>query len=171
MIKLLVLSRVMIFWRGNLIKIKMFFTGLSAAAVLLSASVMAGSDHPQDKSNGKPGAHNNQQPSQVNNRRADSVRDDVLVGLIHAGISQGAARELALSHNVTGYKPLPPGIRKYLARGKPIPPGIARQSVPGSLLAALPHHEGYEWRRSGTDLILVSIASAVIAEVLIDVFE
>ncbi|MCK9506018.1 MAG: RcnB family protein [Porticoccaceae bacterium] len=149
-------------------KLKLFLAGLSAAALFLAASALAGSENPKGK--GKPGADKAQHQHQ-RDHGSDSLVEDVVVGLVYAGISQSAARELALSHNVTGYKPLPPGIRKNLARGKPLPPGIARQSVPGSLLAALPHHEGYEWRRSGTDLILVSIASAVIAEVLIDVFE
>lgn len=92
------------------------------------------------------------------------------ISLVLAGISIAQARDLATVHHVTGYKPLPPGIRRNLARGKPLPPGIAKQSLPPGMLRSLPRHEGYEWQRCGSDLILVSLASAVIADVLVDVF-
>jgi hypothetical protein len=69
-----------------------------------------------------------------------------------------------------GYKPLPPGIQKNLARGKPLPPGIAKKAPPSALLGRLPRHPGYEWQMAGTDLILVQIGTAIIADVLKDVF-
>lgn len=64
---------------------------------------------------------------------------------------------------------LPPGIRKNLARGKPLPPGIAKR-LDGRLLGQLPRYEGYEWQQAGPDLILVSIASGIIYEVLSGAF-
>lgn len=90
--------------------------------------------------------------------------------LARAGISAEAARRLALEAHVTGYRALPPGIAKNLARGKPLPPGIARKTVPSSLLGRLPHHAGYEWQVAGTDLILVAVATDIVAEVLSGVF-
>lgn len=69
-----------------------------------------------------------------------------------------------------GAKPLPPGIRKNLARGKPLPPGIARQAVPQPLLARLPAVDGHEWIRVGAQLVLVGIATLVVAQVIDDVF-
>jgi len=60
---------------------------------------------------------------------------------------------------------LPPGIQKNLARGKPLPPGIAKK-LDSRLLGRLPHYEGYEWQQAGTDLLLVTIATGVIYEVL-----
>jgi len=60
---------------------------------------------------------------------------------------------------------LPPGIQKKLARGKPLPPGIAKK-LDSRLLVQLPRYEGYEWQQAGADLILVSIASGLIYEVL-----
>lgn len=89
---------------------------------------------------------------------------------INAGINVGQAREMAVSYQQTGYRSLPPGIRKNLARGKPLPPGIAKKLQSSPMLQQLPQHPGYEWQACGTDLVLVSIASQVIAEVLIDVF-
>lgn len=92
-------------------------------------------------------------------------------GLVSISLSSGDARRIAIRHNVTGYQHLPPGIRKNLARGKPIPPGIAKKAVPSAVLAELPAYEGYEWRIYGSDLVLVTIATAVIADVLLDVFD
>ena len=65
---------------------------------------------------------------------------------------------------------MPPGIAKNLARGKPLPPGIAKQYVPGPMLARLPQHPGYEWRVVGSDLVLVGIQTAIVADVLVGVF-
>ena len=90
--------------------------------------------------------------------------------LVRAGISAEAARRLALASQVTGYRALPPGMAKNLARGKPLPPGMAKKTVPSSLLGRLPHHAGYEWRVAGTDLILVAVATDVVADVLAGVF-
>lgn len=91
--------------------------------------------------------------------------------MITAAITFEQARSLAVSNNLTGYKALPPGIRKNLGRGKPLPPEIAKKVVPASLLSQLPKHLGHEWQICGTDLVLVVSATAVIAEVLSGVFD
>lgn len=104
-------------------------------------------------------------------RRGRLRNDDMLGDLVYAGITAALAREYAADFGLRGYSSLPPGIRKNLARGKPIPPGIAKKVVPSSLLGRLPRHPGYEWRMAGTDLILISVATAVIADILYDVFE
>jgi hypothetical protein len=90
---------------------------------------------------------------------------------LSAGISFGEARELAVEHGMTGTKPLPPGIRKNLARGKPMPPGIAKTRMPGPFESHLPHHDGYEWRQAGTDLLLVAVGTLIIADILEHVFD
>jgi hypothetical protein len=100
------------------------------------------------------------------------LRDgDLVAGLVFAGITAALARNYAREYDLMGYSSLPPGIRKNLARGKPLPPGIAKKLVPGPLLGRLPRHPGYEWRIAGSDLILVAIATAVVADVLYDVFD
>ncbi len=43
--------------------------------------------------------------------------------------------------------------------------------VPSRMLAHLPRHAGYEWRVVGSDLVLVAIASGVVADVLLNVFQ
>ena len=103
--------------------------------------------------------------------KPDKAKNET-IAVVSAGISLGYedAREFAVASGLTGYKPLPPGIRKNLARGKPMPPGIAKTRLPSSYLNRLPAHEGYEWSVAGTDLILVFKADLKISGVLKDVF-
>jgi hypothetical protein len=72
-------------------------------------------------------------------------------------------------HRPEGVKPIPPGIRKNLARGKPMPPGIAKQVLPPGLLETLPQREGYEVVRVGWDVVLVEVATGIVHDVLMDV--
>lgn len=104
-------------------------------------------------------------------RRGHTRSGDVIGGLVYAGITAALARDYASEFNLRGYSSLPPGIRKNLARGKPLPPGIAKKVVPGSLLGRLPKHPGYEWRIAGSDLVLIAVATGIIADILYDVFD
>jgi hypothetical protein len=52
-----------------------------------------------------------------------------------------------------------------------LPPGIARQAVPDPILAVLPRYPGHEWIVCGTDLVLIAVAGAIVADILTDVFE
>ena len=72
-------------------------------------------------------------------------------------------------HRQSGAKPLPPGIRKNLARGKPLPPGIAKQVLPSDLEGLLPGHPGYHRLQVGLDVLLVEVATGVIHDILMDV--
>lgn len=103
--------------------------------------------------------------------KQDSIVDANLTVTVSAGISVGDARRLASDYTMTGGKALPPGIRKNLARGKPLPPGIQKTRLPGAFVNQLPHHEGYEWQRVGTDLVLVVSGSLVISDILEGVFD
>ncbi len=85
-------------------------------------------------------------------------------------LNVGTARQLASQYQVPSAKPLPPGIRKQLARGKPLPPGLARQQLPAPYVQQLPVRDGCEWSRVGSDLVLVAIATGVVVELLSDVF-
>ncbi|QSI78422.1 MULTISPECIES: anti-virulence regulator CigR family protein [Niveibacterium] len=120
---------------------------------------------------GKGNKHGNQgQGNQTEYQESSDV--GVSVTLSSAGISVSAARGIAVDvgYQQGSYKPLPPGIRKNLARGKPLPPGIAKKAAPAPMIARLPKHPGYEWQVCGTDLVLVAIGTAIVADVLMDVF-
>jgi len=68
-----------------------------------------------------------------------------------------------------GVKPLPPGIRKNLARGKPLPPGIAKKTLAPELIRLLPPRSGYDVVQVGWDVVLVEVATGIIHDVLMDV--
>jgi hypothetical protein len=135
----------------------------ASALSLFSAALLA--DPPENK--GKSGKGKNE----VQSDRGDITVDLGLSAMLTAGISFGDARKLAANHGLTGSKPLPPGIRKNLARGKPMPPGIAKSRLPDSFINSLPRHEGYEWHQAGGDLVLVATGSLVISDVLQGVFD
>ncbi|MGM0984019.1 MAG: anti-virulence regulator CigR family protein [Pseudomonadota bacterium] len=63
---------------------------------------------------------------------------------------------------------LPPGIRMNLERGKPLPPGIAKK-FDTRVRRDLPDYDGYEWRRVGTDAVLVDLTNDIIYEVIHDI--
>jgi len=94
----------------------------------------------------------------------------IAVVIASSGVSVVQARQLAQQYQISGGRQLPPGIRKQLARGNPLPPGIAKKVTQPDFLAALPQHPGHEWQICGADLVLVAVATAVIADVLFDVF-
>lgn len=101
---------------------------------------------------------------------AQGSSSDLALNLVVAGITAFAAQNLAVNYGMVGYAPLPPGIAKNLARGKPLPPGIAKKYPPTAMLNQLPFHLGYKWRVAGSDLILVAIGTAIVADILRSVF-
>lgn len=97
---------------------------------------------------------------------------DVRVDLRGPSIDIGRVR-IVLGDNrdlIGPAQSLPPGIRKNLARGKPLPPGIAKR-FDSRLQGKLPHYDGYEWRQVGTDVVLVTLATGLIYEVLQNVLD
>jgi hypothetical protein len=139
---------------------------LALTALLLAAPAVA---DPQNK-NGK-GKDKNDSLSATVSGSLDVMFGDGKSGYISAGISFGDARKLAQDFNMLGQKPLPPGIRKNMARGKPMPPGIAKSRMPGGFIGGLPHHDGYEWQQAGSDLVLVASGTLVISDILEGVFD
>ena len=135
--------------------------------VVLIPAVALALDPPQDK--GKPDKAKHEK--NVDHKDQGGSLDVIAVASAGIHLSYGDARRFAVDSELTGYKPLPPGIRKNLARGKPMPPGIAKTRMPSSFLKRLPAHEGYEWRIAGSDLALVFEADMSISGVLKDVFK
>ena len=93
---------------------------------------------------------------------------------VEASISFGVDLERSIrafyaARPATGMKPLPPGIRRNLARGKPLPPGIAKQTAPAALIETIAVPRGYEIVEVGLDVFLVEVATSVIHDVLMDV--
>ena len=77
----------------------------------------------------------------------------------------GPARERiqALRGQIGRGGDLPPGLR--LERGRPLPPGYGRPLPPG-IARQLPDYPGYEWRRLGTDMVLVAVGTGLVYAIL-----
>ncbi len=60
-------------------------------------------------------------------------------------------------------QPLPPNL--HIVKGHPLPRGYGRRLDDRSL-QYLPRYDGYEWRRLGTDVVLVAIGSGIVYEIL-----
>lgn len=97
---------------------------------------------------------------------------DISANLNGPSIDIGRVR-IVLGENsnlIAPTRALPPGIAKNLARGKPLPPGIAK-NFDSRLQTQLPHYDGYEWKQVGSDMILVTIGTGIIYEVLRNVLD
>ncbi|MFC4655538.1 anti-virulence regulator CigR family protein [Rheinheimera marina] len=132
---------------------------------MLTAPALAGPD--KDKGNDKS---QEKQQAQQWEKSAKAKHKEYSPALVGGGLAQADARKLAVEFQLVGQQDLPAGIRKNLTKGKPLPPGIQKKAVPAEFVSRLPVHQGYEWRLVGTDLILVSVATQVVADVLHDVF-
>lgn len=156
---------------------------LLAASSLFASAAYAAPPEGKGPNNKHSAEHRGQSgKGNSNKRQTTGDRDDhhrnnhhsnqgLLDSLVYAGITATRAREYARTAGFHGYSELPPGIRKNLMRGKPLPPGIAKKVRSGAFLDSLPRHPGYEWQTAGSELILVSIATGVIADILYDVFD
>ncbi|MFJ3002140.1 anti-virulence regulator CigR family protein [Serratia liquefaciens] len=143
--------------------------GLSSAPALADKG---GNGNGGGNGHGNSGNHGNNGNNGNNGKHGNKAKDnDGDHGLVSVSFSHERARSLALNYGLTGYRSLPPGIAKNLARGKPLPPGIAKKMVPSSMLHDLPYYPGYEWRIAGNDLVLVALSTALVASVINGVFD
>lgn len=60
----------------------------------------------------------------------------------------------------------PPPRNVRIVRGQPLPRGYYGERLDNRALARLPAYHGYEWRRAGSDIILIEIGSGLVYEVL-----
>lgn len=151
-------------------RLKYLAMGVLAAALTVSPAAAK----ENGKGSGKGPKHSEKgklPPGQANkhSKKAKPGKEHLDEDLWLPAIKVDEARRNALLHEFGGQKPLPPGIRKNLMRGKPLPPGIAKTLLPDPYLKWLPSRPGYEWRAYGTDLVLVSPASGLVAQVIADV--
>ncbi|MEX6504202.1 anti-virulence regulator CigR family protein [Pseudomonas zhanjiangensis] len=119
------------------------------ALALATQSTLAAPKH--DKADKHAGGHDSELQVQLNGPSIDIGRVRIVLGDHRQEIGQTST--------------LPPGIAKNLARGKPLPPGIAK-NFDGRVASQLPHYDGYEWKRVGTDVVLVAVATGIVYEVL-----
>lgn len=120
-----------------------------------------------DKPHKKPKGHHSpyRAPSNV------IVVQQPVVSSLTINLNFGSVRPIAVDNGITGYGQLPYGIAKQVIIGRPLPPGIAKRRLPRHFESRLPAYEGYEWRMSGRDLMLLAVGSAVVIKVIENVFE
>ena len=157
---------------------------LAAALVAVAAMTMCATpvlaNPGNGNGNGNSGNHGNSSNhgnsgnkgnSQKGNSQAEQRKNNGKPDHVDSDISYNVARQYAVRYGLTGYKSLPPGIAKNLARGKPLPPGIAKKSVPSSMLNQLPYYPGYEWQVVGDNLVLIALSTAIVTAVINGVFD
>lgn len=142
---------------------------LSVCVALLAFSTLAVAAPPEGKGKPDKGHHKESQSSaDPDGGGSGGHQDRDSDG--YGSFDEDDFRLFAREQHYGGYDALPPGIRKNLARGKPLPPGIARREIPPELMRRLPLRDGYEWRAVGSDVVLYSITSGIVDQVLRDVF-
>ena len=108
------------------------------------APAMAGNGHGNSSNHGQSQNHGNKSHSTDDNYSGNDITSQVCAG----------------------YKPLPPGVEKNLAKGKPLPPGIAKRNVPANLLQTLPHYSDQAWSLIGSDFVSVVAESGLIGDII-----
>lgn len=102
-------------------------------------------------------------------RRPSHPTVQVAVQITLTAVQRERIRSYYLAHPQKGVKPLPPGIRKKLTRGKPLPPGIAKQIAPEGLVNLVAVPSGYRLEEVGLDVLLVEVATGIVHDILMDV--
>jgi hypothetical protein len=144
---------------GRTVLAALLALGLSAAAVPALAERGGGkpdwAGHGPDGKHGRPARAGNGPPARSTDLGPTRGAHGVDAGSVLAAGATAAMVSALLGGQTqslaVGARPLPPGIRKNLLRGKPLPPGIARQAVPRPVLARLPAVDGHDWIRIGTE--------------------
>jgi Ni/Co efflux regulator RcnB len=106
-----------------------------------------GNGHGEANGHSQNGQHGNQQPGARPPQDFGPVRDTIREHRTDFG--RGT--------------PLPPGVQ--IAKGHPLPKGYGHR-LDRAALSRLPHYEGYEWRRLGTDVVLIAVGSGIVYEIL-----
>jgi Ni/Co efflux regulator RcnB len=60
-------------------------------------------------------------------------------------------------------QPLPPNI--HVVKGHRLPPGYGKR-LDARSLQHLPHYDGYEWRRTGADIVLIAVGTGIVYAIL-----
>ncbi|WP_288626742.1 anti-virulence regulator CigR family protein [uncultured Citrobacter sp.] len=146
---------------------------LATALVAVAAMTICATPVFANPGNGNGNSGNSQKGNagQKSNSHTEQRKNYGKPDHVDSDISYNVARQYAVRYGLTGYKSLPPGIAKNLARGKPLPPGIAKKSVPPSMLNQLPYYPGYEWQVVGDNLVLIALSTAIVTAVINGVFD
>jgi Ni/Co efflux regulator RcnB len=94
---------------------------------------------------------------------SDLERQMIMDYYARQGASGGGGRGQGRGHGGG----LPPGLQRHLDRGGSLPPGLARHGLPPGLAGQLPPPpSGYLRQIVGSDVVLVSIATGIIMDII-----
>lgn len=145
---------------------------VSSAATLAAPNNDKGQSQNQNQGKGQNQNQNqgksqnqSQGKSQPEQRASSGSYEAPRIDLGRVSIILGENRSLLDSN-----QSLPPGVQNNLARGKPMPPGLGKR-FDSRLQSRMPHYDGYEWQQVGRDVVLISISTGLIQEVLHDILD
>lgn len=139
---------------------------VSSAATLAAPNNDKGQNQNQSQNQGKSQNQNQGKSQGQPEQRASSGSFEApRIDLGRISIILGENRSLLDSN-----QSLPPGVQKNLARGKPMPPGLGNR-FDSRLQSRMPQYDGYEWQQVGRDVVLISISTGIIQEVLHDILD
>jgi hypothetical protein len=116
-----------------------------------------------------PGGPAQAKPPQARQGSQGADGQTAVLNVVFSEVERRLIREFFTQHGSYEASPLPPGIRKQVARGKPLPPGIAKRFLPGDLESRLPQRSGYTRQIVGTDVLLIAAATGLVVDILVDV--
>lgn len=134
-------------------------TGLGVLALGASALVQAAPNDQGGPDRGGPqGQH--EQP------RGDDHRAPQAKGRGGPPQDFGPVRQVIRDNHDQFSRGAPPPRNIRLVRGQPLPPGYYGERLDRRALARLPVYQGYEWRRSGPDVVLIAVGTGIVYEIL-----
>lgn len=145
---------------------------LSAAPLLQAAPGPGGPGGQDEPRHGGQGQQQQHQQSAEHDQRGHSNGN----GNHQPGGNQGASRggppqdfgpvRQTIQNNRDAFRPgNPPPANIRVVKGQPLPRGYGAR-LDSRALQHLPRYNGYEWRRMGTDVVLIAIGTGIVYEVL-----
>ena len=124
-----------------------------------------GSQQPGPQTRGGGKGHGNDQGNQGNQGKPGNPGHQQSRGGNGPPQDFGQVRQTFQQHRdlIGRGQPLPPGV--HIAKGKPLPPGCGKR-LDRRALQNLPHYDGYEWRRLGTDVVLIAVGTGIVYAIL-----
>ncbi|MCF5724243.1 anti-virulence regulator CigR family protein [Pseudomonas syringae] len=138
---------------------KSIIAGLGVLALGASALVQAAPNDQGGPDRGGPqGQH--EQP------RSDDHRAPQARGRGGPPQDFGPVRQVIRDNHDQFSRGAPPPRNVRLVRGQPLPPGYYGERLDRRALDRLPVYQGYEWRRSGPDVVLIAVGTGIVYEIL-----
>jgi Ni/Co efflux regulator RcnB len=180
--------------------IRPLITHLSVALLLASSGLQAapqdsqGRGHDQSRSqphhqsqqqsqhHGQPARHQQGGHDRLSNRgQATQAREPVWRDSQHAGPAYSPPRSSKPHHDQYSprYQQPPRHFRQVhqsfhqhirIVEGRRLPRGYGHR-LDAHALRGLPHYHGYEWRRTGSDIVLIAVTSGIVYAILRGVLE